>query len=96
MTRVQRILLGVIVLGMAIAAGIGYAVGAGPGWPEILLRVAIILGAVWLAAPGFDRIPRRLSVGLAAGIGVLAVWPKLVLRAVLVAAVVTVLWRRRS
>jgi len=96
MTDGQRTTLGLITIGMAVAGVVGIVGDAETGWPQILLRVAIVLGAIWLAAPGFHRVPRRVAVGIAAGITVVAFRPRLVLAGVVVAAAVMVLWRRGS
>ncbi len=50
-----------------------------PGWPQLLVRAGIMLAAVWVAAPGFNRVPRRLLIGLATAAVVLVIRPRLFL-----------------
>lgn len=88
-------MLGIITVGLAAAGVVGWVTGAETGWPQILLRVAIVLGAIWLAAPGFHRVPRRVAMGVAATFFIIAVRPRLVLGALAIGAIVTLLWRRR-
>ncbi len=95
MTRGQRNLLGLITVGLMLAGVVGWATGAATGWPEILVRVAIVLAAIWLAAPGFDRVPRRVAVGVSAAIAIIAFRPRQVLAALAIGAVVAILWRRQ-
>jgi len=87
--------LGFITLGLMLAGVAGWATDADSAWPQILVRVAIILAAVWLAAPGFDKVPRRVAVGVSAAIAVVAIRPKQVLAAVAIGAVATILWKRQ-
>ena len=95
MTRGQRITLGIVALGFAAAGLVGWLTGAEVGWPQILLRVAIVLAAIWLAAPGFHRLPRRVAIGLGAGAAMLALRPRFVLGALVLALLVMLLWRRQ-
>jgi hypothetical protein len=79
-----------------MAGVVGWLSGAETGWPQILLRVAIVLAAIWLAAPAFHRVPRRVAYGVGAALLVIALRPRLVLAALAIGALITLLWRRRT
>jgi len=88
-------MLGLIAIGMLGAGLVGWVTDADPGWPAILIRTAIILLAIWLAAPGFNRVPRRVAVGVATAITVVAFRPRLILAALAIGGLTMVLWRRQ-
>ena len=61
-----------------------------PGWPQLLLRAGIMLTAVWIAAPGFKNIPRRVLIAVGGVGAVLVLRPSLILWGAAVSAIAAI------
>jgi hypothetical protein len=96
MDRAQRISIGVVALLALVAGGIGVALDLDPTWPPLLLRAAIVIGAIWFAGPVFHRVTRRVGIGLAVVAAVIVVRPRLILWALVVGALTAIVVGRSS
>ncbi len=67
-----------------------------PGWPGIVLRAGIILGAIWLVLPNLRRVNRRTWATIGIPALVLLLRPQLILWGAAVGFVVWLLtrWKR--
>ena len=90
----ERHLLGAIALIMLGGGAIGLATESDPGWPGIVLRSGIILGAIWIGLPSLRRMRRRTMAAFAIPVVVLMVRPRLILIGVVVGLVVWLVTRQ--
>ena len=100
---VQRVVLGIIALVLAVGGGLGAfteVFGSNTEWwGGVALRTGLVLGAFWLVMPRARDVPIPIWVGLGVFAVVLAARPRLVLFGLViafVAMVITAIAQRRS
>lgn len=82
----NRIALGVVVLGLAVAGTIVMTVDGGDrNLGGVLVRASVVLGAVWLVLPNARRVRREVWTGAAVFAVVLIAAPRLILWGFLIA-----------
>ncbi len=71
-------------LALAAAAGVLWVTSPGGGHEasSVLIRVAVVLGALWLALPELSRVPKVGLWGVLLAVVVLALQPRLFLLAI--------------
>ena len=89
----QRLLLGVGVLGLAVAAAVTWWQGQ-PETGSVLLRSCILLAAVWLAYPALRSTRWGVVLAVAGGAVLLLTRWRLVAGIILATLVVALLWGR--
>lgn len=92
--NLERNMLGAVALIMIGSGAAGMLTVDDPGWPGIVLRSGIILGAIWVALPSLRRLQRRTWIAIGIPALVLMFRPWLILWGALAGAIVWVFSRR--